>query len=101
MKLHIVALVGAAVGLPLDAANGDGSGEDCYPVDYTPRCAPGKLCSQVAVPGVACPWTCGAPLPDACEERCKPCREEINAFISFHGAQGSVTLGMTSIYYFS
>ncbi|KAK9442173.1 protein kinase [Metarhizium brunneum] len=77
MKLHIVALVGAAVGLPLDPANGDGSGEDCYPVDYTPRCAPGKLCSQVAVPGLACPWTCGAPLPDACEERCKPCREEV------------------------
>ncbi|KAG8413833.1 hypothetical protein J3458_012323 [Metarhizium acridum] len=72
MKLLVVALIGAAVGLPLDPPNGKDS-QRCYPVDFTPHCAPEKLCSQVAMPGLACPWTCGEQLPKACEERCKPC----------------------------
>ncbi|KAJ2882608.1 hypothetical protein FB639_002348 [Coemansia asiatica] len=63
--------------------NGDRNGQcpppsKCYTDYISPPCSPGKLCSMVMRPVVACAWGCGVDrFPSQCTQRCKPCKAEI------------------------
>ncbi|KHN94438.1 grip [Metarhizium album ARSEF 1941] len=76
--LVVVAAAAAAAAVPLASGSAGVGSYACYSEpEYTPPCAPGQLCAQVAMPVEVCSWQCGAPPPYAWRERCRPCQADV------------------------